>query len=190
MSEQTKNEKVVIEKEEVKQKRKIPKLAIIIPIIILILILAGLVIKLVVSNNNKQQAKIQGTYNTLVETTDLLDFIADDIYSCWYDAIYNKKYFGNINTALLVSENNTKTKREEVEVNNSKLSDIVSELNNGNYKKKHADTFNAIMDAYDAYKKYYEFTINVSGSFKSYSQDKERLKKEVRSYLSKLERKL
>ena len=187
MSEQTRNEKVVIEKEEAKQKRKIPKLAIIIPIIILILILVGLIIGLVVSSNNKQQVEIQDTYNT---TTDLLDFIADDIYSCWYDAIYNKKYFGNINTALLVSENNTKAKREEVEVNNSKLSDIVSELNNGNYKKKHADTFNAIMDAYDAYKEYYEFTINVSGSFKSYSQDKEKLKKEVRSYLSKLERKL
>lgn len=46
------------------------------------------------------------------------------------------------------------------------------------------------MDAYDSYKEYYEFTINVSGSFKTYSEDKENKKKEVRSYLSKLERKL
>ncbi len=56
---------------------------------------------------------------------------------------------------------------------------MVSELNNGNYKKKHTDTFNAVMDAYDAYKGYYEFTINVSGSFKSYSQDRKKLKIEV-----------
>jgi hypothetical protein len=43
-----------------------------------------------------------------------------------------------------------------------------------------------VKDIMSAYSDYYEFVINVSGSFKSYSADKETLKKELASLLRDL----
>ena len=180
-------EEEVVEAKEVKNKKKFPKFIIV--LIIILILLVGISVAFFLYNENEKE-KIKETYDCLTETTDLLDEIADTIYDYWYDSIYKGKYLGSIDYALIRASDVNKSKNAKVMENNEKLANAVSELNNSNYKKIHRDTFDAIMDAYDSYKEYYEFTINVSGSFKTYSEDKENKKKEVRSYLSKLERKL
>lgn len=170
-------------------KQKKSKKAII-PIIILIVIalLVGALIWWVNYNKKQEHEQLQEIYDCLTKSTDLLDIVADDIYSCWYNAIYKSRT--DISVAVATSEINTQEEREQVEIYTNELYDLVTELKNNNYNEKHQDTYNTIMDAYDKYKEYYEFTINVSGSFKTYSNDKETLKKEVRSCISKLERNL
>lgn len=188
MEEEIKDEEIIEENKEVKHKKKVPIFKII-AMVILLVIIVGLSITLFLYNK-KESDKVEETYKCLVKTTDILDEVADTIYNYWHDAVYKGKYLGNIDYALSLAQIINEDRNKQVIENNKELSSAVSELNDTFYKKINNDTFQALMDAYDSYKEYYEFTINVSGSFKSYSQDKENKKKEVRSYLSKLERKL
>lgn len=126
---------------------------------------------------------------TMKESADKLDDVADEQYQCWYGYVYNKKY-SSIEAAILAAQINEAKNITTIEENDKVISNLLNELKDSNYKEKHKETYDAMLDAYDSYKEYYEFVINVSGSFNSYSAKKEELKKEVKSYLNKFERNL
>ena len=117
------------------------------------------------------------------ESKELLNTVADDIYSYWYVAIYEDEYLGNINYAIEQVQSDNGKNIETIKSNDKRIDDI--------YKKvKEGDLSNEIEEVIRAYKDYYEFVINVSGSFVSYSESRGTKKKQLESALSNLKYKL
>ena len=123
--------------------------------------------------------KVQAFYDKVVESQQCLDSVADDIYSYWYDAIYKDKYNGDINTAILYAQLDNSENLAKIEENESEIQSLYKEVRDSDFSTE----IKAVMSAYSDY---YEFVVNVSGSFKSYSADKETLKKELASALKDL----
>ncbi len=118
-------------------------------------------------------------YNTVSESQGLLDVVADDIYSCWYDAIYDDAYGGDIDTAIAAALIDNASEIERIE-------ELDGEINTAFQKVKNSDQSELVKDIMSAYSDYYELVINVSGSFKTYSEEKETVKKELASLLREL----
>ncbi len=126
-----------------------------------------------------KQSVLEEFYNTVTESQELLDIVADDIYSYWYDAIYEDEYGEDINVAIAMATIDNEENIEEIEELDTKIAELFKVA-----KETDADTqVKAVMSAYSDY---YELVINVSGSFKSYSENKETLKKELASTLKDL----
>lgn len=124
-------------------------------------------------------AKEEEFYNLVSETQDLLDEVADDIYSYWYDCIYNDKYLENINYAIAMAMSDNQSSIDTIESNTTRIKELYKGVKDG----KLSAECKAVMQAYNDY---YELVINVSGSFNSYSANKESYKKELASALSDL----
>lgn len=123
--------------------------------------------------------QIQEYYDLVLATQDLLDTVADDIYSYWYDAIYNDKYYGSIDWAIMMANADNSENLDVIETNTETIKALYSQIKES---KLNAE-IKAVMQAYNAY---YSFVVEVSGSFKSYSADKETLKKELSNALKNL----
>ena len=126
-----------------------------------------------------KEKKVQAFYDKVVESQQCLDIVADDIYSYWYDAIYKDKYNGDINTAILYAQLDNSENLAKIEANESEIQSLYKEVRDSDFSIE----VKAVMSAYSDY---YEFVVNVSGSFKTYSADKETLKKELASALKDL----
>ena len=118
-------------------------------------------------------------YEVVSETQELLDIVADDIYTYWYECIYNDKYLENINYAIACAKLDNKENIDKIETNNEKIKDLYSKIRDGELKAE----VKAVMQAYNDY---YALVIEVSGSFNSYSANKETCKKELSSTLKDL----
>ena len=114
------------------------------------------------------------------ETQELLDIVADDIYTYWYDCIYNDKYLDDINYAIAFAINDNKENMDQIEANNETIKALYTTVRDGRLKAE----AKAVMQAYNDY---YSFVMEVSGSFNSFSADKESLKKELASALKDFE---
>ena len=170
--------------QKVKNSQKNLIMAISIVVVIIVAVIAIFNIK----NNKENEKKLTTYYLTMQESVEALDSVADEIYNCWYDAVYNDMYYDSIDWAIVVAFDNEKSNVDKIEENDPILSSLLSDIRNSNIRDKDEEAYNAVLDMYDAYKEYYEFTINVSGSFNSYSAQKEDIKKETKSCLNKLER--
>lgn len=126
-----------------------------------------------------KEKKVQAFYDKVAESQQCLDIVADDIYSYWYDAIYEDKYNGDINKAILYAQLDNSENLAKIEANESEIQSLYKEVRDSDFSVE----VKAVMSAYS---NYYEFVVNVSGSFKSYSADKETLKKELASALKDL----
>jgi len=131
------------------------------------------------SEEEGKEDKVQVFYDKVVESQQCLDILADDIYSYWYDAIYKDKYGGDINTAILYAQLDNSKNLEIIEANESEIQSLYKEI-------RDTDLSVEIKAVMSAYSDYYEFVVNVSGSFNSYSASKETLKKELASALKDL----
>ena len=129
-----------------------------------------------ISNNT---AKIEEFYDIVVKTQECLDQVADDIYSYWYDAIYKDKYLGNINYAISSAMSDNEVNLNLIESNDAVINSLYKEV-------RDSELSSEIKDVMSAYSDYYEFVVNVSGSFNSYSAKLEELKKELASSLKRL----
>ena len=112
-------------------------------------------------------------------TQELLDEYADDIYSCWYDYIYEDKY-STVDAAILSAYLSNATNVQTIEANNETIKAAYKDVKDG----KLTDEVKAVMQAYN---EYYAFVMEVSGSFNSFSASKETLKKALSSALKNLE---
>ena len=136
----------------------------------------GLLPNLDLVSSNTQAAS--DFYDCVVESQALLDEVADDIYSCWYDYVYEDEYTSvdmALYVALAINEDNL-TRIEELDVEIASLFKDAKESKCGPQVK-------AVMSAYSDY---YELVVNVSGSFSTYSESKEKMKKELASCLKDL----
>ena len=124
-------------------------------------------------------AKEQEFYDLVSITQDTIDTVADDIYRYWYDCIYNKKYYNSIDLAILTAQADNADNLKLIEENTTKIKELYTQVRDG---KLH-DEVKAVMQAYN---KYYSLVLEVSGSFSTYSKDKETLKKSLSSALKDL----
>lgn len=115
-------------------------------------------------------------YHLVDETKDLLDVVADDIYSYWYDCIYKDKYHDSIDFAIASALSDNEENINTIEENTTKIKDLYKEIKDG----KLGSEAKAVMQAYNDY---YTLVVEVSGSFNSYSASKETCKKELASAL-------
>ena len=125
---------------------------------------------------------IQSFYDTVVSSQEKLDIIADDIYQNWYDAIYNNNFSKDINIAIASALSDNQENLDFIETNEVEIQNLYKKVKD----TKDSDLSSQIRDVMSAYSDYYEFVVNVSGSFSSYKESKETLKKELASALRKL----
>lgn len=124
-------------------------------------------------------AKVENFYNLVNESKTCLDEVADDIYRNWYDAIYKDKFYGSIDIAIASALSDNSETIAVIEANDPLINKSYKEVRDSDY----ATEIKAVLTAYSDY---YEFVVNVSGSFKSFSENKETLKKELASALKDL----
>lgn len=127
--------------------------------------------------NNKKEQKF---YDLVSETQDLLDTVADDIYSNWYDCIYEDKFSDSIDLAIASAMLDNKANLEQIEENNAEIKKLYKEVKDG-------DLEDEVKEVMQAYNEYYAFVVEVSGSFNSYSANKETLKKALATSLKNLD---
>jgi HD superfamily phosphohydrolase len=144
--------------------KKIVSLALIISTLLCALTLAS-------CGSNKKEEEF---YNLVDETKELLDVVADDIYSYWYDCIYEDKYRENITYAVACAKSDNEENINTIEENTTKIKDLYKEIKD----RKLGSEAKAVMQAYNDY---YTLIVEVSGSFKSFSASKETCKKELAS---------
>ena len=118
-------------------------------------------------------------YDAVSESQGLLDEVADKIYSNWYDAIYEDAFGDDINVAIAAAQSSMSTELERIEELDGKISTLFKDA-------KETEAGAKVKEVMSAYSAYYEFVVNVSGSFQSYSADKETLKKDLASALREL----
>ena len=115
-------------------------------------------------------------YNLVDETKELLDIVADDIYSNWYDAIYKDEFNENIDLAIIAAKSDNAKNLDTIEGNTTKIKELYKQIKDGELGSE----AKAVMQAYNDY---YTLVVEVSGSFNSYSASKETCKKELASTL-------
>ena len=123
--------------------------------------------------------KVNEFYELVCESQALLDEVADDIYNNWHAAIYKDKFNENINIAIASALSDNKENIDEIERLDGEITALFKEVRD----TEQGSQIKAVMSAYSDY---YELVVNVSGSFNSYSADKESLKKELASALKEL----
>lgn len=124
-------------------------------------------------------AKEKEFYDLVSITQDTIDTVADDIYEYWYDCIYKKYYNGNISLAVLTAKAYNADNIKLIEENTTKIKELYTQVRDSELH----DEVKAVMQAYN---KYYSLVLEVSGSFSTYSKDKETLKKSLSSALKDL----
>ena len=118
-------------------------------------------------------------YELVSETQELLDEYADDIYSCWYDYVYEEKY-SDPNDAIMAATAMNSGNINSIVDNNETIKELYKKVKDGNLKSE-------IKDVMQAYNDYYSFVMEVSGTYDSFSAGKEPLKKELSGALKNLE---
>ncbi len=133
-------------------------------------------------NSERETAytKLSGFYDAVSDSQELLDSVADDIYSNWHGAIYNDEFNEDINRAIAAALVDHEDDLDEIEELDEKIAELFSEVKRD---EEHGELVKEIMSAYSDY---YELVVNVSGSFNSFSAEKETLKKELASSLKEL----
>ena len=131
------------------------------------------------SNDATTMEEVQEFYDLVRESQGLLDAVADTIYDNWHGAIYDDEFYGSIDVAIYAAQ----VEHEEDLARIEELDALIIESFKSAKTAECDDQVKAVMSAYS---EYYEFVVNVSGSFNSFSASKETLKKELASTLKEL----
>ena len=128
---------------------------------------------------NGSKGDLSEFHDRVSECQDLLDAVADDIYTNWHGAIYNDEFDNDIDLAILSAQIDHDEDLQRIEFLDQEISDLFKKVKDGKNSE-------LVKDVMSAYSDYYEFVVNVSGSFNSYSAEKENVKKELASALKEL----
>ncbi len=127
----------------------------------------------------KIEKAVQEFYDAVLESQEKLDTLADAIYDNWYDAIYDDKYRGDINIAIAYAFSDNEATVDEIKANDETIKTL--------YKlAKESDLSYEVKAVMQAYNEYYEFVVNVSGSFSTFKESKETNKKALATALKNL----
>ncbi len=119
-------------------------------------------------------------YEKVSESQRLLDSVADSIYNNWHAAVYNDEFDSDITVAVASALAEHERDIERIKTLDGEITELFTSV------KSDKDNGALIKRIMAAYNDYYEFVVNVSGSFESYSANKEPLKKELASLLKEL----
>lgn len=115
---------------------------------------------------------IKQFYNTLCESQILLDRCGDMIYACWYDYIYTDEFgFTDVDNAVGFAQTMNSTDLEQLKIYDEEIAKLYKKVAGSKYGS-------AAKDVLEKYSKYYEFVVNVSGSFNTFSSGLDTMKKE------------
>lgn len=131
------------------------------------------------SCESAEKENLAAFYNKITESRVLLDSVADDIYSNWYDAVYKDSFNDDIDIAIAFAQLAHSDDIEAIKSLDSEISTLFKELKD----TKNSELIKEVMSSYSAY---YELVINVSGSFRNFSDNKEPMKKELAGLLKEL----
>ncbi len=110
------------------------------------------------SNSSATNAKINQFYETVTQSQKCMDEVAEDIYSNWYNAIYNDAFGGSINLAIYYAQTDNTANLETIKNNDALINNL--------YKSVRETSLSVeIKSVMSAYAEYYELVVNVSGSF-------------------------
>lgn len=126
--------------------------------------------------SGSSQKDEQEFYDLVYESKELLDIVGDDIYNNWHDCIYNDAYLDNIDYAIAVALEDNADNIEKIIENDAKIKEKYKDVKNG-------DCSEEAKEVMQAYNEYYSLVVEVSGSFNTYSANKETLKKNLASAL-------
>lgn len=146
--------------------------------LLLVIVMLACMFTLSACAGSKTQ-KEEEFYNEVDLTRTLLDLVADDIYEYWYECIYEDKYREDISYAVSCALSDNEATIDLIEDNTIKIKELYKEVKDG----KLGDECKAVMQAYNDY---YALVVEVSGSFNSYSANKETCKKELSTALKNL----
>ncbi len=107
--------------------------------------------------------KVSEFYNAVMQSHTLLCEVSDDVHDYWRDAIYNDKYSGDINIAINAALDDNEDKVNLIAAMDPSIRELYKEI-------KDSDLSEEVKNVMYAYSDLYEFTINVSGSFKLFSE--------------------
>jgi DNA-directed RNA polymerase subunit M/transcription elongation factor TFIIS len=185
-----KKNKVKDDSNEAKEKNKNRTKNIIIIAIVSVLVIVGLVIGIIIKNNNdKQRAKEELEqavekyksdaysfgYETLSSLADI-ESVGNDVKSYWYDYIYEDKY-SSINDAVdKALEKNSELietindEKKSIEKDYKVLLNVPDENNSELNEIK-----DAVKDLYNDYYDFYDVVITPTGNYTSFTSDFSRL---------------
>ncbi len=129
--------------------------------------------------NDNSAEKINKFYDSVSESQKRMDIVADAIYQNWYQAVYKKGFSGSIDLAIAMALNDNSENIDFIKENEKEIQSYYKEVRDSELK----DEVKAVMTAYSDY---YEFVINVSGSFQTYSENMENYKKALATALKHL----
>lgn len=142
-------------------------------------VLMVLVIAFMTIGCGNAQADVESFHAMVSETQELLDIVADDIYANWHGAIYKDEYGGSIDLAIYMAQTENSENLTMIELKNGEIKEL--------YKKiKDSDWGFEVKEVMHAYNEYYSFVVEVSGSFQTFKEDKEPLKKALATALKNL----
>ncbi len=151
--------------------KKALKLFIVCTLLILLVLYncsCGIFIGSILGSSNSE--KEEEFYNITLDTKELLDVLADDIYKNWYDCIYDDAFGSDINNAIDSAFVDNTDIVTEIASNTKTIQELYKEIKDGDL----ADEAKAVMEAYN---EYYSIVAEVSGSFNDYKDTKEPAKK-------------
>ena len=128
--------------------------------------------------NLLSENKASEFHDLVTETQVLLDEYADDIYTCWYNYVYENEY-SSVDDALLDAILMNSDNISNIKAKNEEITELYKNVRDGAQK----DEVKAVMQAYN---EYYSFVMEPSGSFTTYSANKEPLKKALSTALKNL----
>ena len=123
--------------------------------------------------------KVATFYALVYESQTLLDEVSGDIYTNWYDAIYNDKFDNDINLAVEAATADNQENIAEIQRLDDEIVPLFSEI-------KDSELGSQIKAVMSAYLDYYELVINVEGTFNTYSADRDNFKRALDQALKNL----
>ncbi len=131
------------------------------------------------SSTNSVAKKITTFYDTAKTSKILLDIVAEDVYSYWYDAIYKDAYQNDIDIAINTALADNSDTINDIKNNDTLIQSLYKEIRDSELSTE----IKAVMSIY---LDYYEFAINVSGSFQEYKESIDPLQKQFEDSLKAL----
>ena len=172
-------------------KKKSKKILIVVAVLVVVIIVLGIVgffMNKAKEKNDKSEKyndNMEAAYCMFSDSADLLDTIADATYKGWYDAIYEDDV--DINLGILFAQASVSDEISKVNRIDEALSDLYKEIKSDENRTNDQDRFDALKECYDSFQEYYECVINVSGSFNTYSESKENIKKSYKKTVNNFE---
>lgn len=163
-----------------KKKKKKKVLWFIIPAIVVVAALAGFFIINAITQSNIQKAKAEYLSNVETFVSKVSDagtdvkYIADTVQQYWYDSIYKDMYGSDINNAISqalydLAGRISSAGSQNVQV--KALYNKVKDLPEGVTGSDIEEIRSSVRELYNAYNDYYNFAIDPSGSYNSFSAD-------------------